>query len=137
MVTFKNLSAYDGVPPSEGGDRKIAGGPLYGLARIQALTEQPNSVKLWTRRCVDKAADLGLDAPGVGGLIRELKEQDYRDSEWCENGKGAWAACDAYTLTRNEYLESTGKWSRTTYFLKFAESRIGWLVLIVSCHTSN
>lgn len=137
MVTFKNLSAYAGAPPKDGESRKIAGGPLYDLAAIQALTAQPDSMKLWTRRCVDKAADLGFDAAGVGGLIRELSKQDYRDSEWCDNGKGGAAACDAYDLRRNEYVETAGKTYRMEYFLKFALSKTGTLVLMVSCHTSN
>jgi hypothetical protein len=137
VVTFKNLSAYGGNPPGDGENRKIAGGPLYGLAEIQALSAQPDSVKLWTRRCVDKAADLGLDAAGVGGLIRELSKQDYRDSEWCENGKGGVAACDAYTLSRLEHVEAANKSYRIEYFLKFALSKTGTLVLMVSCHTSN
>lgn len=137
MVTFKNLSAYEGAPPKDGGSRKITGGPLYELAKIQALSAQPGSVKLWTRRCVDKAADLGFDAAGVGGLIRELSNQDYRDSEWCENGKGGTAACDAYTLSRLEHVEATNKSYRIEYFLKFALSKTGTLVLMVSCHTSN
>ncbi len=137
MVIFKNLSAFGGNPPGDGGSRKIAGGPLYDLTEIQALSAQPDSVKLWTRRCVDKAADLGFDAAGVGGLIRELLKQDYRDSEWCENGKGGAAACDAYTLSRLERVEASNKSYRIEYFLKFALSKTGALVLMVSCHTSN
>ena len=137
MVIFKNLSAFGGNPPGDGGSRKIAGGPLYDLPEIQALSAQPDSVKLWTRRCVDKAADLGFDAAGVGGLIRELLKQDYRDSEWCENGKGGAAACDAYTLSRLERVEASNKSYRIEYFLKFALSKTGALVLMVSCHTSN
>lgn len=137
MVTFKNVSAYDGKPPGDGESRKIAGGPLYDLAEIQALSAQPDSVKLWTRRCIDKAADLGFDAAGVGGLIRELSKQDYRDSEWCENGKGGVAASDAYMLQRIERIEAANKSYRIEYFLKFALSQTGKLVLMVSCHTSN
>jgi hypothetical protein len=131
------LSAYGGLLPNEGEDRKIAGGPLYGLAKIQALTELPDSVQFWTAKCRRDAANLTLEPADVGAMIRELKERNYRDSEWCDNGKGFLAACDTYTLTRDEYLENAGKWSRTTYFLKFAESKTGRLVLIVSCHTSN
>lgn len=137
MVTLKNLSAYDGLLPNEGEDRKIAGEPLYGLAKIQALTELPDSVLFWTAKCRRDAANLTLEPAAVGAMIRELKEENYRDSEWCDNGKGYLAACDAYTLTRDEYRENAGKLLRTTYFLKFAESKTGRLVLIVSCHTSN
>lgn len=137
MVISNNLSAYADTPPNTGEDRKIAGGPLYGLARIQALTELPDGLQFWTAKCRRDAANLTLAPADVGSLIRELNERDYRDSEWCENGKGFWAACDAYTLTRNEYVKTAGKWFHIEYFLKFAESRAGTLVLIVSCHPSS
>lgn len=136
MVPFKNLSAFNGVSPKDGESRKIAGGPLYPLADVQALTLQPGSLNLWTRRCMQDVAKLGFDADDVGGLIRELTEQDYRDSEWCDNGK-SWAACDAYTLKRFEFIEAAGKSFRIEYFLKFALGKSGKLILIVSCHTSN
>lgn len=137
MVISRNLSAYDGVPPAEGENRKIADGPLYELAKIQAMTEQPDTVKLWTAKCRRDAANLALDPSGLGELVRELANSDYRDSEWCDNGKDSWVACDAYTLTRSEFNEYAGKWFRVVYFLKFAESKTGKLVLVVSCHTSN
>ncbi len=136
MVPFKNLSAFNGVPPTAGENRKIAGGPLYLLANVQALTLQADTLNLWTRRCIQDVAKLGFDTDDVGGLIRELSEQDYRDSEWCDNGK-SWAACDAYTLKRLEFIEAAGKSFRIEYFLKFALGKTGKLLLIVSCHTSN
>ncbi len=136
MVPFKNLSAFDGIPPEDGENRKIARGPLYSLADVQALTLQAETLNLWTRRCIQDVAKLGFDTDDVGGLIRELSEQDYRDSEWCDNGK-SWAACDAYTLKRLEFIENAGKYFRIEYFLKFALSKTGKLLLIVSCHTSN
>jgi hypothetical protein len=123
MVTSRNLSSFDGVPPAEGENRKIAGGPLYSLLKMQALTEQPDTVKLWTTKCRQDAANLALDSADIGEMIRELATSDYRDSEWCDNGKGSWAACDAYTLTGREFNEFAGKWLRIEYFLKFAESR--------------
>lgn len=108
---------------------------MYELARIQALTEQPGTVKLWTEKCRKNAASLTLDPSDVGEMIRELTKNDYRDSEWCDNGKNSWAACDAYRLVRSEFLANTGKRFRMEYFLKFAESKTGKLVLMVSCHT--
>jgi hypothetical protein len=137
VVTFKNLSAYDGDLPGDGKTRKIADGPLYDLARIKALTELPDAVKFWTAKARRDAANLAMAPADVGGMIRQLTEHDYRDSEWCDNGKGSCAACDAYALTRDEYVEHAGKSYRMVYFLKFAESRTGKLVLIVSCPTSN
>ena len=137
MVISQNLSAFNGVPPASGEERKITGGPVYELARIQELTKQPDTVKLWTEKCRRDAANLTLDTGDLGEMIRVLTNNDYRDSEWCDNGKGFWAACDAYKLVRNEFIEAAGKSFRMEYFLKFAESRTGKLVLMVSCHTSN
>lgn len=110
---------------------------MYELAKIQALTEQPDTINLWTAKCRRDAANLTLDTSDIGELIRELTKDDYRDSEWCDNGKNSWAACDAYRLARSEFLENAGKWFRMVYFLKFAEGKSGKLVLIVSIHTSN
>ncbi|MBL8420204.1 MAG: type II toxin-antitoxin system MqsR family toxin [Dechloromonas sp.] len=135
MVTFKNLSAYLGDPPKDGASRKVTGGPLYKLAEIQALAATPDAVKLWTEKCRRDVANLTLDAADVGALLQELTERDYRDSEWCDNGKGAWAACDAYNLRRSEYVETAGKTYRIEYFFNFALSKTGKLVLMVSCHT--
>ena len=135
MVTFKNLSAHAGDPPKDGGSRKVTGGPLYKLAEIQALAATPDAVKLWTEKCRRDVANLTLDAADVGAMLQELTERDYRDSEGCDNGKGAWAACDAYNLRRNEYVETAGKTYRIEYFLKFALSKTGKLMLMVSCHT--
>lgn len=97
----------------------------------------PGSMNFWTRKCRHDTANLTLDTGDVGALIRELTERDYLDSEWCDNGKQVWAACDAYQLTRKEFNANADKWYQMAYFLKFAESRNGALVLIVSCHTST
>lgn len=134
MVPFKNLSDYSGEPPQSGDSRKIPGGPLYRLNDVQALTLETNVLNLWTKDCRRDVVSLGFEAADVGGLIRELTSRDYRDSEWCENGRGAVAACDAYTLRRNEFREKIGKSFSIQYYLKFALARSGALLLIVSCH---
>lgn len=135
MVTSKNLSAYEGEPPGDGESRKITGGPLYGLTDIQAVAGVPGAVNFWTAKCRRDAANLMLDTADVGAMLQELTERDYRDSEWCDNGNAASAACDAYALRRIEYVETAGKSFRMEYFLKFALSKTGKLVLMVSCHT--
>jgi hypothetical protein len=137
MVTSRNLSAYDGVPPAEGENRKIAGGPLYPLEKVKSVAEKAGGIWLWTTKCINKAQDMGLDTTDVGLLVLELAEQDYRDSEWCENGKGAWAACDAYRMVKHEYNEAARKVMRCDYFLKFGIAKSGAVLLMVSCHTSN
>jgi hypothetical protein len=133
MVNFVIVSEYSGAPPP--GDRvKIGGGPLYPLDRVQGLVSAPAQLTLWTRRCRVTVQEFGWDAEDVAGLIESLRQTDYKDSEWCDNGRGAWAACDAYTLRRRELIEAAHKEMTVEYFLKFAIGKTGALVLMVSCH---
>ena len=134
MVNFIIVSEYsDGPVP---GDRvKIGGGPLYSLERVQGLVSKSGGLLLWTRKCSRDVANLTWDADDVAELIQSLTPSDYKDSEWCDNGKGAWAACDAYTVRRREWVEAAHKEMTMEYFLKFAIGKTGALVLMVSCHT--
>lgn len=133
MVTFLIVSEYSGGPTP--GDRvKIGGGPLYPLDRVQALASKPGGLLLWTRKCLRDAANLTWDADDVASVISALTPGDYKDSEWCDNGR-AWAACDAYTIRRREWVETARKELTIEYFLKFAIGKTGTLVLMVSCHT--
>lgn len=134
MVRCRNLSAHAGVVPDEGADSKILGGPLYDLVRVKGIAKSRDGVVLWTRKCISDVADLGLDAEGVGDLIQELRNENYRGSEWCENGKGSTAACDAYNLIRTEYIENMDKIGVIEYFIKIAIGISEKNLLIVSCH---
>ncbi len=137
MVTFYALSEYSQDPPTESGRVKIAKGPLYGLDRIRALAQGEDKVQALTRNCrrdVDKFFD--GDYGEVAALILAVKASDYIDSEWCENGRGGIAACDAYSVQRSEKIPATDKVVTIEYFLKFAIGKGGNLVLVVSCHMS-
>lgn len=135
MVKMFVVSEYSSNPPTESGRAKIAGGPLYGLARVQALVQDGNQLQAWTEKCrSDVRKWFDDDWQRVVDQIKGLKDADYIDSEWCENGKGAIAACDAYSYKVIETAPATGKPLRMEYFLKFAVSRTGTLVLMVSCH---
>jgi hypothetical protein len=133
MVTFSVISEYSGGP--DPGDRvKIDGGPLYPLDRVQALAALPDGVKLLTTKCRQDAQNLGFDEDDVAKLLLSLEAEDYKNSEWCDNGKGFWAACDAYTIKRKERVETAHKELTVSYFLKFAIGKTGTLVLMLSCH---
>ena len=137
MVKLFVLSEYITDPPegSGGGRIKLAGGPLYDLDRVQALVKDENQLKAWTENCrKDVRKWFDDDLQSVADLIGVLKKSDYIDSEWCENGKGAVAACDAYSIQRFEMAPATGRRIRLEYFLKFAVSKTGFVVLLVSCH---
>lgn len=136
MVKLFVLSEYSQHPPEDGQGRvKIANGPLYALERVQTLARDESRLNTWTEKCrkdVRKWFDDDLER--VGELVLSLRPGDYIDSEWCENGKGAIAACDAYSVSVVETAPATGHPMRMDYFLKFAVSKTGALVLIVSCH---
>lgn len=137
MVKMFVLSGYSLHPPTElgAGRIKIDGGPLYDLARVRALVHDGTHLQAWTEKCrkdVHKWFD--DDWQRVVDFIGGLTQEDHIDSEWCENGKGAVAACDAYSYKVTEVAPATGKSVRMEYFLKFAVSRTGTLVLMVSCH---
>lgn len=137
MVKIFVLSAYSNHPPAVLGTGriKIAGGPLYELAGVQALVQDEEKLKAWTDKCrKDLRKWFDDDLQRVADLIGSLKMSDYIDSEWCENGKGAVAACDAYSIRRVEKVPATGRTFQMEYFLKFAVSKTGTLVLMVSCH---
>jgi len=89
----------------------------------------------WIEKCRKDVFKLFDDDLGkVAGLVQCLKGSDYIDSEWCENGKNAVAACHAYSIRRMEVIAATGRTMPVGYFLKFAIGKTGNLVLLVSCH---
>lgn len=140
MVRKIVLSEYSSDPPDQPGRAKIAtegGRPLYGLDRVKALVADETRLTLWTRKCRSNVRALfDNDLEQVADLINALREDDYVDSEWCENGSDAWAACDAYSIRRREPAPVTGKPLTVQYFVKFAIGKTGQLVLLVSCHVS-
>lgn len=139
MVTFKVISEYSQDPPTQLGLRqKIAlGRPLYELDRVKGIIKCGTGLQLWTKDCVSNVDGLGWDNTDVIDLILQLQYEDYIDSEWCDNGKGALAACDAYSIECVEWIATANKKMRIEYFLKFAINRLGTMVLTISCHTSR
>lgn len=135
MVTFVIISEYSLTSPAKGGGEKIPGGPLYDLDRVKGLLKDGKGLQLWTKDCVKDVAELGWDYSDVIDLIQHLRKDDYIDSEWCENGKGAYAACDAYTARMSEWIEAANKNMLIEYFVKLAINKLGTMVLTISCHT--
>lgn len=135
MVTFVVISEYSLTSPAKGGGEKIPGGPLYDLDRVKALLKDGNGLQLWTKDCVKDVAELGWDQADVIDLIQRLRKDDYIDSGWCENGRGAYAACDAYATRMSEWIEAANKNMLIEYFVKFAINKLGTMVLTISCHT--
>jgi hypothetical protein len=133
MVSFKIISEYSGGP--DPGDRvKIGIVPLYPLDRVRALASDPKQVRLWTRKIAKDVRNMVWSEVDVAELLAELQPHQYIDSEWCTNGSGAWAACDAYAVQRREWVSTVNKEMNMEYFVKFAIGKTGALVLVVSCH---
>lgn len=133
----KNISAFDGKPPEGCIDRKISGGPLYSAADIEAaLANDESSIVAWTRKCKNDVQSLSLDADDLAELVRSaIQGGQFKGSEWCEQKpSGPWAACDAYRLSRLEWAEYANKEDRFSYYIKFALSKTGAIVLLASCH---
>lgn len=142
MVRIVILSQYTLNPPAEPGRVKIAGGPLYGLDEVKALAST-SQVVLWTRKCIQDVRNLYEEvrddydsdlAMAADLLLRLDTTGRYIDSEWCDNGKGGMAACDAYEVRRADLIAVTGNRRVTRYFVKFAISQTGRLLLMVSFH---
>lgn len=137
MVKIIVVSEYSLNPPTQlgVGRVKIQGGALYDLGRVKALLQGDNALQGWTEKCrKDVRKWFDDDWERVVNLMKSIKNTDYIDSEWCENGKGAIAACDAYRYHLIETAPATGQPIRMEYFLKFAISKTGTLLLMVSCH---
>lgn len=118
--------------------RRIAAGPLYAVDDVlEALAAQ--TLRVVTRKAMRDVQELSLDDEELAQLIRRAVQYGrYKNSEWCEAGRTqtatSWAACDAYTVSRDERNETAGKSFTCEYYLKFAIGKTGLVLLVVSCH---
>jgi hypothetical protein len=140
---MKNISQYDGVVPnSEKPELTIsATTALYDENQVLALLEEKgaNGFTAWTRGCISDLTKWELDHDEVLNLIRLcFRTGKFLGAEWCQQRpNGSWAACDAYRIFRNEKLKYADKDITIEYYLKFAISKTGQLLLLVSCHPSG
>jgi hypothetical protein len=145
MVNTVNVSSYDGSPPeslTSEGRHYIDKDPLYTLQALEsALEAGEGSLELWTRECVKDVRDrLDLDMSDLLTLFRVISAGNatYLKSEWCiQKINGPWAACDSYSIKREEWIKHANKYMNIEYYIKFAINKSGKLLLIVSCHISK
>ena len=130
-----DVSAYQGTPPAEGDDRTIPGGPLYALGEVQALARSER-LAFWSAGAIRDAEKWELDTADAARLVeRAVQQGRYQGAQWCiQKPNGPWAACDAYTITVEEWVEAAHRSMPTTYYLKFCIARTGEMLLLVSNH---
>lgn len=133
-----NVSCHpEDVPRSvvDGGERTISGSPIYSADEILTLASEDH-VSFWTRGAIADARKWSLDTPDVAELVKHAVENGrFLKAEWCEQKPGGpWAACDAYSVTRSEWMETAGKYMSITYYLKLAISKTGTTLLMASNH---
>lgn len=139
---MKNISRYDGsIPTPENPERRISATPLYDEDFVLTLlnTKGNQGLSVWTRKCKDDLLKYELDHDDVLNLIRLcFHTGKFLGAEWCQQQpNGCWAACDAYRVFRTEWVKNADKDMTFEYYLKFAISKTGQLLLLVSCHLSE
>jgi len=139
MVNNTIVSRFTGdLPLGEGESRKIPGGPLYPAGEVLALLAGSGiqAVRAWTRKCAEDLQKWELDADDLRELIETaLRSGRFRGAEWCvQQPNGPWAACDAYVVVRPEWVQYAHREMDIEYYIKFAMSRTGTVLLVVSCH---
>lgn len=139
MVRKMIVSRFGGdLPLDDGACRKIAGGPLYAVDEVLALLAESNAqaVRVWTRKCQSDMQKLSLDIDDVRALVTiAVRSGRFLGAQWCiQHPNGPWAACDAYSLIRSEWIDPAQKEMAMEYYLKFAIAKTGKLLLVVSCH---
>lgn len=131
------VSKYaDNPPVDEDSNRHIAHGPLYATAEVSKIISDADTVRFWTRKCKNDLETNALDQEQVQDLLRTaMANGTYRGSSWCLNSPGGvWAACDEYTVSRKEYHRILRRDAEFEYYMKFAISKSGVVILLVSCH---
>lgn len=137
MVNIKVISSYTGKLPVNEFDRKIVTGPLYPEEEVLSLLNSGSeSIITWTRKCTADVQRLSLDDSDLFELVElAVRGGRYNGSEWCEQKPGGpWAACDAYSVIRPEWIPAAHKEMDIEYYIKFAVAKTGAILLLISCH---
>ena len=142
MVNDTIVSRYTGkLPLKTGASRKIPGGPLYPAGEVRALLKDlgGQAVYAWTDKCSRDMQKWALEADDLCELLGiALQTGRFRGAEWCvQRPNGPWAACDAYSLVRWEWVEYAQREMDMEYYIKFAIAKTGKVLLVVSCHPSE
>ena len=130
MVNTTIVSRYTSdLPLGAGKGRKISGGPLYSADEVLALLVAwgDQAVSAWTTKCIEDMQKWTLDADDLCGLIKiAVCTGRFLGAEWCvQKPNGPWAACDAYRLSRREWVANARKEMDFEHYVKFAVNKNG------------
>lgn len=105
---------------------------VVALAKTGVLT-------FWTKGSARDAQKWKIDIIDTAQLIvLALSTGQYLHSEWCQQQPhGPWAMCDAYKVIHHAWNEQAHKELPTTWYLKFAISKTGQLLLMASNHPAG
>ena len=142
MVRNIIVSQYSKGPvPAKDSCRKISGGPLYDVNSVLGVlaSTETQSLQIWTRKGLKDLRVLNLDEQDLRELLSlAVNRGRFVGSEWCaQNENGPWAACDAYSVSRREWIANARKEMNIEYYMKFSLSKSGRILLLVSCHLTN
>ncbi len=131
-----NVSRYEGPPPTDDlQQRRHPNGPVYPRVEVENLARTV-ALAFWTKGSARDAQKWKIDTTDVAHLVvLALSTGQYLHSEWCQQQpQGPWAMCDAYRVTQHVWNEQAHKVMPTTWYLKFAISKTGQLLLMASNH---
>lgn len=139
MVNTTIVSSFtSALPLGDGKSRIIPNGPLYPAADVLQLLGNggSGSIRAWTTKCIKDLQKWSLDDDDLLGLVTTaVRSGRFRGAEWCEqNPGGSWAACDAYSVSRKEWIPAAHKEMDIEYYIKFAVGKTGNILLLISCH---
>lgn len=94
------------------------------------------AVNFWSRGAVADQQKWKISAEDAADLVHAaLHTGRYLGAEWCvQKPNGPWAACDAYVVSRVEWNPYASKDLTVTYYLKYAISKTGQVLLMASNH---
>lgn len=150
MVSNRILSRYQGPPPppDDGDGERCLGKsqPLHSAEEVAAVLKASPSPHFGSRRCEEGWQELmetleAQDEPMsfTQFILDAMRSGRWRQAVWCQNNKGFWFAADVwlYEFPYGRYVGRVWKEFVVTYYLKFAITKAGLSVYMLSCHPSR
>lgn len=139
------LKPRDDLPPApvelgfmSDSDRKIAGGPVFQLADVQAYIKHidGNAFRFADQAASDLAVELRWKLEDLCGFIQCLGARHYRGSEWCYGSGRAKIAfpADVYIMGYNRIKRQEWQELDPWNYFKFSFSSASSTIQVFSIH---